>query len=441
MSAVAEILLCDARQTLIREVSAAAGKHNLHETFAAWLMPGNAYGLRMDTAVQAALAASGAGRTYREVALLGYAAHASRLDLAGQSTLTAWLRWLTGREPVVSNVPMAFCTDSVGLLGVALGSRTVGDEGVKQGVSCWLGRCIEARTEASDGPDDDVLLVAVEWAAGRTIENHRLTDSSVADVRVALRARGLLSDLPMRPDDDEECDTLALIQQETAPTLGVARAAMRLAALQWLKTKEPQPQHPRQGASNMAKKQADLGVDTRKVFVVHGRNNAAREALFTFLRAIGLHPLEWSEIVKATGKASPYIGEVLEKGFSIAQAVVVLMTPDDEARLREQYRGSSEPPHETELTPQPRPNVLLEGGMALGLFPDRTVIVELGTLRPISDIGGRHVIRMNDAPERRQDLAQRLETAGCAVNTSGTDWYKAGSFTDALAVKPPPPKA
>jgi len=180
--------------------------------------------------------------------------------------------------------------------------------------------------------------------------------------------------------------------------------------------------------------------DPRKVFVVHGRNDPARIALFTFLRALGLHPLEWSEIVQATGKGSPYIGEVLEKGFSIAQAVVVLMTPDDEARLREPYRGPNEPPHETDLTPQPRPNVLLEGGMALGLFPDRTVIVEIGQLRPVSDIGGRHVIRMNDKPERRQELAQRLQTAGCEVNLSGTDWYKAGSFSDALAVKPPAPK-
>lgn len=429
MSAVAEILLCDARKTLIREVAAVAGQHDLLETFAAWLMPGNTYGLGMDGAVRAALAASGAGRTYREVAILGYAAHVARLDATGQSTLGAWLRWLAGREPVVSNVPMAFCTDSVGLLGVALGSRAVCDDGVKQGVSSWLGRCLEARAGAENGQDDDVLMVAVEWAAGRTIENHRLTDPSVADVRVALRARGLLSDLPLRPDDDEECDTLTLIQGETAPSLGVARAAMRLTALQSLKAKKRQPQIPRQEGRNMAKKQADLGVDTRKVFVVHGRNNAAREALFTFLRAIGLHPLEWSEMVQATGKASPYIGEVLETGFSIAQAVVVLMTPDDEARLREQYRGPDEPSSETDLTPQPRPNVLLEAGMALGLFPERTVIVELGQLRPVSDIGGRHVIRMNDTPEKRNDLAQRLRTAGCEVNVSGNDWYKAGTFS------------
>ena len=53
-------------------------------------------------------------------------------------------------------------------------------------------------------------------------------------------------------------------------------------------------------------------VDNRDVFVVHGRNNAAREAMFTFLRSIGLNPLEWSEAVRATGKASPYVGEVLD---------------------------------------------------------------------------------------------------------------------------------
>ena len=34
--------------------------------------------------------------------------------------------------------------------------------------------------------------------------------------------------------------------------------------------------------------------------VVHGRNLAARDAMFAFLRAIGLEPLEWSVLVSAT---------------------------------------------------------------------------------------------------------------------------------------------
>ena len=176
-----------------------------------------------------------------------------------------------------------------------------------------------------------------------------------------------------------------------------------------------------------------MQTDKRKVFVVHGRNKEARDSLFDFLRAIGLHPLEWSEVVTATGKASPYVGEVLEKGFSMVQAAVVLMTPDDEARLRERYQGKDEPLEETQLTPQPRPNVLLEAGMALGLFPNRTVIVEMGRLRPVSDIGGRHVIRMDNSSEKRQELAQRLQITGCMVNLTGTDWHKAGRFDLALA--------
>jgi predicted nucleotide-binding protein len=177
-------------------------------------------------------------------------------------------------------------------------------------------------------------------------------------------------------------------------------------------------------------------VDAKTVFVVHGRNSAARKAMFEFLRAIGLHPLEWEEIVDATGKASPYIGEVLEKGFQMAKAVVVLMTPDDEARLRKQFHVIGDPPHEVTLNAQPRPNVLIEAGMALSLHPDRTVIVELGHLRPASDLLGLHVVRMSNSSQQRQVLARRLGTAGCEINLSGTDWHTAGDFNSALEDMP-----
>lgn len=168
--------------------------------------------------------------------------------------------------------------------------------------------------------------------------------------------------------------------------------------------------------------------DARNIFVVHGRNLEARNSLFRFLRSIGLSPIEWSQAIKATGKASPFIGEILDVAFSNAQAVVVLMTPDDVARLQEQFRSPHDPPYEAQLTGQARPNVLFEAGMAMGRNPDRTVIVELGALRPFSDIAGRHTVRMNNAPAARQELAQRLETAGCIVDLSGRDWHTEGDF-------------
>lgn len=168
--------------------------------------------------------------------------------------------------------------------------------------------------------------------------------------------------------------------------------------------------------------------NARNVFVVHGRNIDARNSLFRFLRSIGLRPIEWSQAIQLTGKASPFIGEILDVAFSQAQAVVVLMTPDDVAQLQEQFRSPHDPPYEANLTGQARPNVLFEAGMAMGRNPDRTVIVELGTLRPFSDIAGRHTVKLSNDSTTRQELAQRLETAGCEVDLSGRDWHTEGDF-------------
>ena len=185
-------------------------------------------------------------------------------------------------------------------------------------------------------------------------------------------------------------------------------------------------------ASHTVKKQPRPMEDARDIFVVHGRNLKARDALFDFLRAIDLRPLEWSEAVQAMGKASPYIGEILDAAFSRAHAVIVLLTPDDEARLSKHLQAEGDPPHETELTGQARPNVLFEAGMAMAGNQGRTVLVELGRLRPFSDVAGRHAIRLDNSSQRRQELAQRLKLAGCPVNLDGTDWHTAGDFESAI---------
>lgn len=169
--------------------------------------------------------------------------------------------------------------------------------------------------------------------------------------------------------------------------------------------------------------------DKSKVFVVHGRNEPVRASLFGFLRAIGLHPVEWSEAIIATGEASPYVGMVLDIALSQAQAVVVLLTPDDEARLLPGFHGANEPEYERLLTGQPRPNVLFEAGMAMGTCASRTILVEVGALRPFSDVGGRHLLRLDNSVAKRQQLAQRLKISGCPVNLDGTDWHGVGDFS------------
>ena len=41
MSDVTSILIDDARQSLLREIAPAVGRKDLHEAFAAWLLPGD----------------------------------------------------------------------------------------------------------------------------------------------------------------------------------------------------------------------------------------------------------------------------------------------------------------------------------------------------------------------------------------------------------------
>lgn len=173
---------------------------------------------------------------------------------------------------------------------------------------------------------------------------------------------------------------------------------------------------------------ADKSADSTKVFVVHGRNEKARKGMFEFLRSIGLNPIEWSDALKLTNSRNPFIGEILEKTFEHAQAVVVLLTPDDLAQLKGKYIKPNDPRYEKEPTGQARPNVLFEAGMAFGHHPDRTILVEVGTCRPFTDIAGRYVIRWNNSTMRRQEIANALGDAGCAIKLNGTDWHTAGNI-------------
>jgi predicted nucleotide-binding protein len=103
-------------------------------------------------------------------------------------------------------------------------------------------------------------------------------------------------------------------------------------------------------------------------------------------------------------------------------AVVVLFTGDDLAHLRHDLARPGEDA-ERAVQPQPRANVILEAGMALALDRKRTVIVEVPPLRGISDLHGVHVVRFSTGePAERNKLSTRLKTAGCDVQTSGSDW-------------------
>ena len=66
--------------------------------------------------------------------------------------------------------------------------------------------------------------------------------------------------------------------------------------------------------------------------------------------------------------------------------------------------------------------------MAFGTHPGRTLLIEVGQVKPFSDVAGRHVVRLSDSAEKRNEIVERLRTAGCDVSTSGSDWLSTGNF-------------
>ncbi len=188
------------------------------------------------------------------------------------------------------------------------------------------------------------------------------------------------------------------------------------------------PAQPPRRPARLRKTSTIAKTKDNSVFVVHGRNDRLRRSLFDFLRALGLKPLEWEKVVLMTRKANPYIGDILDNTMARVQAVVVLFSPDDLARLRPELVTKSDTASEKQLRGQPRPNVLFEAGLALGRHPGKTILVEVGKLRKFSDIAGRHIVRLSNDYAKRNDLANRLESLGCKVDKQGTDWTKAGDF-------------
>src|SRR6185312_13864893 len=98
------------------------------------------------------------------------------------------------------------------------------------------------------------------------------------------------------------------------------------------------PQRPSAGGSASGARKRAVKATVRQapnaVFVVHGRDAAAKNAMFAFLRSIDIKPIEWTSAIAFSKKATPYVGEILDAAFAKARAIVVLMTPDDLAQLR-----------------------------------------------------------------------------------------------------------
>jgi predicted nucleotide-binding protein len=165
------------------------------------------------------------------------------------------------------------------------------------------------------------------------------------------------------------------------------------------------------------------------VFVVHGRDSKLRDDMYEFLGALGLKPQEWGHAIRAARSGNPYVNDAVTKIMEQAQAIVVMLSPDDEVKLKAQFVTADERSTEARLQGQARPNVIFETGIAIGTHHKKTLIVQVGKVKPFTDIGGMHILHLSGDDKSRNEFANRLEALGCRVDRGGDHWLRAGEFS------------
>lgn len=148
------------------------------------------------------------------------------------------------------------------------------------------------------------------------------------------------------------------------------------------------------------------------VFVVHGRDRRPVEAVEQFLQFSGLKMLSWTEAVNLTRESQPHTFDIVKAGMDAAAAIIVIFSPDDQARLNPALTNGVA---QEEPKGQPRQNVLLEAGMAFAYARNRTIFIQSEPIRPISDIEGFNWVKLDGKWDSRKDLLNRLNHAGAFI--------------------------
>ena len=146
-------------------------------------------------------------------------------------------------------------------------------------------------------------------------------------------------------------------------------------------------------------------ITTKEVFVVHGRDEGAREKVARFLERLELRPVVLHE--------QPNEGRtIIEKfeDFAHVGFAVVLLTPDDTGRLQDDAG---------EYRPRARQNVIFEFGYFIGkLGRERVCALVQGDLERPSDYDGVLYIQLDDSEGWKMRLVRELKSAGYDIDAN-----------------------
>jgi hypothetical protein len=167
------------------------------------------------------------------VAILGFGAHAGILCAKQIEALKKGIRRLAGREVVIDGLPVGFCSDPVGILGVALGTKTVADAELTDQVLNWICKFLKNSYDADRTEDwHRCLLAAADRQLGNPLNLSVPKSPAAADVRTTLVAKGVIESGDDDATDKDGQQTLRLAMRELPDELPCDRAALRLAAIE-----------------------------------------------------------------------------------------------------------------------------------------------------------------------------------------------------------------
>lgn len=144
-------------------------------------------------------------------------------------------------------------------------------------------------------------------------------------------------------------------------------------------------------------------VGSRRVFVVHGQDEIAKNQAARFLSQIGLEPV----ILHEQPSGGRTVIEKLETYIDVEFALV-LLTPDDIGHAKD---------HPEEAKSRARQNVILELGLFLGaLGRNRVCALYKGDIEVPSDYQGVVYVPMDDADGWKFLVAREIGQAGLDVD-------------------------
>jgi predicted nucleotide-binding protein len=153
-------------------------------------------------------------------------------------------------------------------------------------------------------------------------------------------------------------------------------------------------------------KPRSVAMNTKDIFIVHGRDEAAKQTVARVVEQVGLNPI----ILHEQPNKGRTIIEKFEDHAEVAFAIV-LLTPDD--------AGLCVADDEKNLRPRPRQNVVFEMGYFIGRIGRQHVFpLKKGELDIPSDYNGVGYTPMDEKGAWKIELLRELKEAGFEIDYS-----------------------